>query len=77
MSMRKSNWSDLLSAFDISERDNVLRLFESAIMKAREVISAMKTAQTFFRLRTAKRRQNLLSQALQNNIGAARKQSNQ
>ena len=42
--MRKSNWSDLLSAFAMSARESVLRLFESAIMNARAVISAMKTA---------------------------------
>ena len=44
MSMRKSNWSDLLRAFAMSARDNVRRLFESAMMNARAVISAMKTA---------------------------------
>ena len=43
MSIRKSNWSDLLSAFAISARDRVRRLFESAIMNARAVISDMKT----------------------------------
>ena len=43
MSMRKSNWSDLLRAFAISARESVRRLFESAIMKARAVISAIKT----------------------------------
>ena len=42
--MRKSNWSDLLRAFAMSARDNVRRLFESAMMNARAVISAMKTA---------------------------------
>lgn len=42
-SMRKSNWSDLLKALAMSERDSVRRLFESAMMKARAVTSAMKT----------------------------------
>ena len=45
MSMRKSNWSDLLTAFAMSARDSVRRLFESAIMKARAVISAMNTTE--------------------------------
>lgn len=43
MSIRKSNWSDLLSAFAISALDNVLRLLESATMKARAVISEINT----------------------------------
>lgn len=43
MSIRKSNWSVLLNAFAMSDRDSVRRLFESAIMNARAVISAMKT----------------------------------
>ena len=43
MSIRKSNWSDLLSAFAMSARDNVRRLFESATIKARAVISDIKT----------------------------------
>lgn len=42
--MRKSNWSDLLTAFAMSARDSVRLLFESAMMKARAVISEMKTA---------------------------------
>lgn len=41
--MRKSNWSDLLSALAISERDNVRRLLESAMMKALAVISEINT----------------------------------
>jgi len=41
--MRKSNWSDLLSALAMSARDNVRRLFESATINARAVISAIKT----------------------------------
>lgn len=43
MSMRKSNWSDLLSALAMSARDRVRRLLESATMNARAVISAIKT----------------------------------
>lgn len=46
VSMRKSNWSDLLSALAMSARDNVRRLFESATINARAVISAMKTLLT-------------------------------
>jgi predicted protein tyrosine phosphatase len=46
MSMRKSNWSDLLKALEISERDRVRRLLESAMMNARAVISEMKTEMT-------------------------------
>ena len=44
ISIRKSNWSDFASAFAMSARDSVRRLLESAIMNARAVISAMKTA---------------------------------
>src|SRR5882762_5487703 len=43
ISIKKSNWSDLERAFEISERESVRRLFESAIMNARAVISDMKT----------------------------------
>jgi len=43
MSIRKSNWSDLLSALAMSARDSVRRLFESAMMNARAVTSEMKT----------------------------------
>ena len=43
MSMRKSNWSDFASALAMSARESVLRLFESATMNARDVISAMNT----------------------------------
>lgn len=43
ISMRKSNWSDLLKALEISERDRVRRLLESAMIKARAVISEMNT----------------------------------
>ena len=46
MSIRKSNWSDLLIAFAMSARERVRRLFESAMIKARAVISAMKTTET-------------------------------
>ena len=46
--MRKSNWSDLLSALAMSARDKVRRLLESATMKARAVISAIKTLFFFF-----------------------------
>lgn len=42
--MRKSNWSDLLSALAMSERDNVRRLLESAMIKALAVISEIKTS---------------------------------
>ena len=44
ISMRKSNWSDLFRALAMSERESVRRLFESAIMNARAVISDIKTA---------------------------------
>lgn len=44
MSIRKSNWSDLLSAFAMSDRERVRRLLESAMMKARAVISEMNTS---------------------------------
>lgn len=44
ISIKKSNWSDLLKAFAMSERESVLRLFESAMMNARAVISEMKTS---------------------------------
>ena len=43
ISMRKSNWSDFDRAFDMSERESVRRLFESAMMNARAVISDMNT----------------------------------
>lgn len=43
MSIKKSNWSDLDRAFEMSERESVRRLFESAIMNARAVISDIKT----------------------------------
>ena len=43
ISMRKSNWSDLLTAFAMSARDRVRRLLESAMMNARAVISAINT----------------------------------
>lgn len=43
MSMRKSNWSDLLRALAMSDLDRVRRLFESAIIKALAVISEINT----------------------------------
>lgn len=43
MSMRKSNWSDLLRALAMSDLDRVRRLFESAMMKALAVISEINT----------------------------------
>ena len=43
MSIKKSNWSDFERAFAMSARESVRRLLESATMKARAVISAMKT----------------------------------
>ena len=43
ISIRKSNWSDLLSALAMSARESVRRLFESATMNARAVISAINT----------------------------------
>jgi len=46
MSMRKSNWSDLLRALAMSDLDNVRRLFESAIIKALAVISEINTKKT-------------------------------
>ena len=45
MSMRKSNWSDFESALAMSDRESVRRLLESATMKARAVISEMKTSE--------------------------------
>lgn len=41
--MRKSNWSDLASALAMSARERVRLLFESAMIKARAVISAINT----------------------------------
>src|SRR5271170_6797092 len=41
--MRKSNCSDLPSALAMSPRESVRRLLESAMMKARAVISEMNT----------------------------------
>lgn len=43
ISIKKSNWSDLERAFEISDRESVRLLFESAIMNARAVISDIKT----------------------------------
>lgn len=43
ISIRKSNWSDFAMARDMSDRERVRRLLESATMNARAVISAMKT----------------------------------
>lgn len=43
MSIKKSNWSDFESALAMSARESVRRLFESATMNARDVISEMKT----------------------------------
>jgi hypothetical protein len=43
MSIRKSNWSDLLRAFAMSDRERVRRLLESAIINARAVISEINT----------------------------------
>lgn len=70
--MRKSNWSDLLIALAMSARDNVLRLFESAMMKARAVISAMKTVDWVDGEWHVTHEQcaRVLSQALQKSIGA-------
>lgn len=48
MSMRKSNWSDLLIAFAMSARESVRRLSASAMMNARAVISAMNTAHSHY-----------------------------
>lgn len=70
MSIRKSNWSDLFSALAMSERDRVRRLFESAMMNAREVISAMKTATCQRRNPTKFGQRYSLSQALQKSMGA-------
>ena len=72
MSMRKSNWSDLLRAFAMSARESVRRLFESAMMNARAVISAMKTCRKVgsTKDRETKSGMGSLSQALQNRIGA-------
>ena len=72
MSIKKSNWSDLLSAFAISERERVRRLLESAMIKAREVISEMKTCgMVSATLDLTKDKDNALSHALQKRIGAA------
>lgn len=71
--MRKSNWSDLLSALAISERDNVRRLLESAMMKALAVISEINTTvvASVRQQPLVRRRENdVLSQALQNRMGA-------
>jgi hypothetical protein len=75
--MRKSNWSDLLSALAMSARDKVRRLLESATMKARAVISAIKTffGQVSQGINKGKERKNggsVLSHALQNRMGAGR-----
>ena len=48
MSIKKSNWSDLDNALAMSARESVRRLFESATMKARAVISAMNTGVRVF-----------------------------
>lgn len=48
MSMRKSNWSDLLKALAMSERESVRRLLASATMKARAVISDINTRERRF-----------------------------
>lgn len=45
ISIKKSNWSDLAIARAMSDLDKVLRLFVSATMKARAVISAMNISQ--------------------------------
>ena len=50
-SIRKSNWSDLLNAFAMSERERVRLLFESAMIKARAVISAINTFSLVVRTR--------------------------
>jgi hypothetical protein len=80
MSMRKSNWSDLLNAFAISERESVRRLFESAIINARAVISAINTENTNGYGKKLHpdgayndKNDYALSQALQNKIGAIAK----
>ena len=41
--MRKSNWSDLFNALEMSARESVRRLLASAIINARAVISAINT----------------------------------
>lgn len=75
MSMRKSNWSDLLKAFAISDRDRVRRLLESAIMNARAVISEMNTNKLYILSRPylIQMHRYALSQALQKRIGAKRR----
>lgn len=83
MSMRKSNWSDLLSALAMSARDRVRRLLESATMNARAVISAMKTFVSRPKKNNQRTRKwgegreemggvSVLSHALQNRMGAGR-----
>ena len=74
MSMRKSNWSDLVKAFAMSDRDRVRRLLESAMIKARAVISEIKTGRRgSFRVTSESEvLRDSLSQALQNRMGAAR-----
>ena len=56
MSIKKSNWSDLDNALAMSARESVRRLFESATMKARAVISAMNTGVRCFSSRFLMRR---------------------
>ena len=70
--MRKSNWSDLLSALAMSARERVRRLLESAMMNARAVISAMKTETRVCLVDESGPHENIhaLSHALQNRIGA-------
>ena len=70
--MRKSNWSDLLSALAMSARERVRRLLESAMMNARAVISAMKTGTRVRLVDEANLHENIHapSHALQNRIGA-------
>ena len=72
MSIRKSNWSDLLSALAMSARERVRRLLESAMMNARAVISAMKTKTRVCLVDESGPHENIhaLSHALQNRIGA-------
>lgn len=70
ISIKKSNWSDFDKAFEISARESVRRLLESAIMKARAVISDIKTGVLHETQYRASEAEYKLSQALQKRIGA-------
>lgn len=73
ISIKKSNWSDLLSALAMSARERVRRLLESAMINARAVISEMNTkfdTDVSYTVGGYCMCEDSLSQALQNKIGA-------